>query len=41
MRLKERGKPHDLDIIAVAGRLITIADAVLGSGISWQHQPVM
>lgn len=36
-RLKEKGKPHKLVIIAVARRLITIANAVLKSSIPWQH----
>lgn len=36
--LKERGKPHKLVIIAIARRLITVANAVLKSGIPWQHQ---
>ena len=37
-RLKEKGKPHKLVIIAIARRLITIANAVLRSGLPWQHQ---
>ena len=37
-RLKEKGKPHKLVIIAIARRLITIANAVLKSGTAWQHQ---
>ena len=35
-RLKERGKPHKLVIIAIARRFITIANAVVKSGTSWQ-----
>lgn len=38
-RLKEKGKPHKLVIIAIARRLITIANAVLKTGTPWQHQP--
>jgi transposase len=38
-RLKEKGKPHKLVIIAVARRLITIVNAILKSGTPWQHQP--
>jgi transposase len=38
-RLKEKGKPHKLVIIAIARRLITIANAVLRSGTPWQPQP--
>lgn len=38
-RLKEKGKLHKLVIIAIARRLITIADAVLRSGTPWQPQP--
>jgi len=37
-RLKERGKPHKLVIIAVARRLVTIANAILKNGASWSHQ---
>jgi len=38
-RLKERGKPHKLVIIAIARRLVTIANAIIKTGISWQLQP--
>lgn len=38
-RLKERGKPHKLVIIAIARRLVTIADAIIKTGIPWQLQP--
>ena len=38
-RLKDKGKPHKLVIIAIARRLITIANAVLRNGLPWQHQP--
>ena len=38
-RLKEKGKPHKLVIITIARRLITIANAVLRSGLPWQPQP--
>ncbi|WP_210251508.1 transposase [Brucella tritici] len=37
-RLKERGKPYKLIIVAVARRLVTIANAILKSGASWSHQ---
>lgn len=38
-RLKERGKPHKLVIIAIARRLVTIANAIIKTGIAWQLQP--
>ena len=38
-RLKEKGTLHRLVIIAIARRLITIANAVLKSGTPWQDQP--
>jgi len=37
-RLKERGKPHKLVIVAVARRLVTIANAILKNGALWSHQ---
>lgn len=37
-RLKERGKPHKLVIIAVARRLVTIANAIIKTGTQWQVQ---
>jgi transposase len=37
-RLKTRGKPHKLVIIAIARRLITIANAILKTGVPWQPQ---
>lgn len=37
--LKIRGKPHKLVIVAIARRLITIANAILKAGIPWQPQP--
>lgn len=37
-RLKERGKPHKLVIIAIARRLITIANAILKTGTQWKQQ---
>lgn len=37
-RLKERGEPHKLVIIAIARRLVTIANAVIKTGITWQLQ---
>lgn len=36
-RLKQKGKPHKLVIVAIARRLITVANAVLKSGTPWQH----
>lgn len=38
-RLKERGKPHKLVIIAIARRLVTIANAIIKTGSPWQLQP--
>lgn len=38
-RLKERGKPHKVVIIAIARRLITIANAILKTGDTWRPQP--
>ncbi|MGC5749945.1 IS110 family transposase [Gluconobacter sp. NFX36] len=40
-RLKERGKPHKLVIVAIARRLITIANAVLKTGLPWRISPVV
>ena len=37
-RLKERGKPHKLVIIAIARRLVTIANAIIKTGTQWQVQ---
>lgn len=37
-RLKERGKPHKLVIVAIARRLVTIANAIIKTGIPWQIQ---
>ncbi|RAI52090.1 hypothetical protein DOO74_19465 [Rhodobacteraceae bacterium AsT-22] len=37
-RLKERGKPHKLVIIATAGRRVTIANAIIKTGKPWQIQ---
>ena len=37
--LKIRGKPHKLVIVAIARRLVTIANAILKTGIPWQPQP--
>ena len=34
-RLKERGKPHKLAIVAIARRLVTIANAILKTSSSW------
>jgi transposase len=38
-RLKERGKAHKLVIIAIARRLVTIANAIIKTGTPWQIQP--
>jgi transposase len=38
-RLKERGKPHKLVIIAIARRLIIMANAIIKTGAPWQSQP--
>ena len=38
-RLKKRGKPHKVVIIAIARRLITIANAILKTGDTWRPQP--
>ena len=35
-RLKERGKPHKLVIIAIARRLVTAANAIIKTGVPWQ-----
>jgi transposase len=37
-RLKERGKPHKLVIVATARRMVTIANSILKTGIPWQVQ---
>ena len=37
-RLKTRGKPHKLVIVAIARRLIIIANAILKTGVPWQPQ---
>ena len=39
-RLKERGKPHNLVIVAIARRLVTIANAILKTGVPWQTTPI-
>lgn len=39
-RLKERGKPHKLIIIAVARRLVTIANAILKTATPWRTSPI-
>jgi transposase len=38
-RLKERGKPHKFVIIAIARRLVTIANAIIKTGSPWKLQP--
>lgn len=37
-RMKEHGKPHKVVIIAIARRLITIANAILKTGENWRYQ---
>jgi transposase len=37
-RMKEHGKPHKVVIIAIARRLITIANAILKSRENWRYQ---
>lgn len=37
-RLKERGKPHKLVMIATARRRVTIANAIIKTGKPWQIQ---
>ena len=39
-RLKERGKPHKLIIVAIARRLVIIANAILKTGTMWQVNPI-
>ena len=39
-RLKLRGKPHKLVIVAIARRLVTIANAILKTGVPWRQNPV-
>jgi len=34
--MKERGKPHKLVIVAIARRLITIANAIFKTGVPWR-----
>jgi transposase len=38
-RLKTRDKPHKLVIIAIARRLVTIANAILKTGVPWLQTP--
>ena len=40
-RLKMRGKPHKLVIVAIARRLVTIANAILKAGVAWQHDLII
>ncbi|MFC0281549.1 transposase, partial [Falsigemmobacter intermedius] len=37
--LKIRGKPHKVVIVAIARRLVTIANAILKTGVPWLSQP--
>ena len=37
--LKIRRKTHKLVIVAIARRLVTIANAILKTGVPWQPQP--
>ncbi|MGN8118063.1 transposase [Labrys sp. 22185] len=38
-RLKERGKPHKLVIVAIARKLVTIANAILKTATPWRLNP--
>ena len=38
--LKMRGKPHKFVIVAIARRLVTIANAILKSGVPWRLNPI-
>jgi transposase len=35
-----RGKPHKLVIVAIARRLVDIANAILKTGVTWRQNPV-
>ncbi|MDI6653896.1 transposase [Gluconobacter japonicus] len=35
-RMKQRGKPHKLGIVAIARRLITVANAILKTALPWR-----
>ena len=37
--LRIRGKPHKLVIVTIARRLVTIASAILKTGVPWQPRP--
>jgi transposase len=37
--LKGHGKPHKLVIVAIARRLVVIANAIFKTGVPWQLQP--
>jgi transposase len=39
-RLKARGKPHKLVIVAIARRLVIIANAILKTGTTWRTNPI-
>jgi transposase len=38
--LKARGKSHKLVIVAIARRLVIIANAILKTGITWRTNPI-
>ncbi|MBR9765738.1 MAG: IS110 family transposase [Rhodobacteraceae bacterium] len=38
-RVNKRGKPHKLVSLAIARRLVTIANAIIKTGKPWQSQP--
>jgi len=38
--LKMRSKPHKLVFVAIARRLVTIANAILKTGAPWRQKPV-
>ena len=39
-RLKKRGRPYKLVIVAIARRLVPIANAILKTGIPWRQNAV-
>ncbi|MDR7127358.1 transposase [Pseudorhodobacter sp. 4114] len=39
-RLKMRGKLHKLAIVAIARKLVTIANGILKTCVPWQQNPV-
>ncbi|MET3794745.1 hypothetical protein [Aquamicrobium terrae] len=39
-RLKTHGKPHKLVIVAIARRLVIIANAILKTSTPWRPNPI-